>query len=102
MQFASERTACTSGTRTALPCPALNELNELTQDPATARSPDRDLGAEAITRDELECPAQGKLFRVLGRCLSLNQDAPALFSDHEMPDAAVSCLTNSLLDLFDE
>ena len=99
MQFASERTACTSGTRTALPCPALNELSH---DPATARSPDRDLGAEAITRNELECPAQGKLFRVLGRCLSLNQDAPALFSDHEMPDATVSCLTNSLLDLFDE
>jgi hypothetical protein len=99
VQFASERTACTSGTHTALPCPALNDL---THDPATARSRDRDLGAEAIARDELECPAQGKLFRVLGRCLSLNQDASALFSDHEMPDAAVSCLTNSLLDLFDE
>ncbi len=99
VQFASERTACTSGTRTALLCPALNAL---THDPATARSPDRDLGAEAFTRDELKCPAQGELFRILGRCPSLNQDASALFSDHEMPDAAVSCLTNSLLDLFNE
>jgi len=79
-------------------------LNEFTHDPATARSPDRDLGAEAIARDKLECSAQGELFGVLRRCLSLNQnqDAPALFFDHEMPNAAVSCLTNSLLDLFDE
>ena len=99
MQYTSERTACTSGTRAALLFPALNAL---THDPATARSPDRDLGAETFTRDELECPAQGKLFRVLGRCLSLNQDAAAFFPDHEMPDAAVRCLTNSLLDLFDE
>jgi len=99
VQSASERTACTSDTRTALLCPALNEL---THDPATARSPDRDLGAEAIARDKLECSAQGELFGVLRRCLSLNQDAPALFPDHEMPDAAVSCLSNSLLDLFDE
>ena len=99
MQFASERTTCTSDTRAALLCPALNAL---TYDPATARSPDRDLGAEAFTRDELECPAQGELFRVLGRCPSLNQDASALFPDHEMPDAAVSCLSNSLLDLFDK
>jgi len=77
-------------------------LNEFTHDPATARSPDRDLGAEAIARDKVECSAQGELFGVLRRCLSLNQDAPAFFFDHEMPNAAVSCLTNSLLDLFDE
>ena len=87
MQFASERTVCTSGTRTALNCPTLNAL---THEPATALSPDRDLGAETFTRDELECPAQGELFRVLGRCLPLNQDPSAFFSDHEMPDAAVS------------
>jgi hypothetical protein len=71
----------------ALLCPALNAL---TQDSATTPSPDRDLGAETFTRDELKCPAQGELFRVLGRCLSLNQDPSAFFSDHEMPDAAVS------------
>jgi len=69
-----------------LPCPALNAL---THDPTTPL-PDRDLGAETFTRDELECPTQGELFHVLGRCLSLNQDPSAFFSDHEMPDAAVS------------
>src|SRR5271157_2354402 len=99
VQYASERTACTSGTRAALLFPALNAL---TQDSATAPSPDRDLGAETFTRDELEGPAQGELFRVLGRCLSLNQNASAFFPDHEMPDAAVSCLSNSLLDLLDK
>ena len=99
MQYASERTGCTSGTRAALLSPALNAL---TQDSATAPSPDRDLGAETFTRDELEGPAQGELFRVLGRCLSLNQNASAFFPDHEMPDAAVSCLSNSLLDLLDK
>jgi len=65
-------------------------------------SPNRDLGAETFTRDELECTDQGELFRVLGRCLTLNQDASAFFSDHEMSDTAVSCLSNSLLDLLDE
>src|SRR5208337_3227050 len=82
----------------ALPCPQRTHSG-LGDGPV---SPDRDLGAETFTRDELECPAQGELFRVLGRCLSLNQNASAFFSDHEMPDAAVSCLSNSLLDLLDK
>jgi hypothetical protein len=99
VQFASEQTACTSGTRSALLSPALNAL---TQGSATDPSPDRDLGPETFTRDELECPAQGELFRVLGRRLPLNQNASAFFSDHEMPDAAVSFLSNSLLDLLDK
>jgi len=67
-----------------------------------APSPNRDLGAEAFARDKLERPAQGELFRVLGRRLSLNQNASAIFSDDEMPDATMSFLPNSLLDLFDK
>jgi hypothetical protein len=65
-------------------------ISALTQDSATDPLPDGDLGAETFTRDELECPAQGELFRVLRRCLSLNQNVSAFFSDHEMPDATVS------------
>lgn len=70
--------------------------------PATAVSPHRDLGAEAFTRHELQCPAQGELFRVLGRCLTPNQDAPTFLFNHEMSDAAMRCLANSLLNLLDE
>ncbi len=72
------------------------------QDLATTPSPNRDLGAETFPRDEMECPAQGELFRVLGRCLPLNQNAPAVLSDHEMPDATMSFLANSFLDLLDK
>ena len=74
----------------------------LTRDLATAQSPDRDVGAETLTRDKLECPTQGELFRVLGRRLTLNQDASTLLFDDEMPDATMSCLTNVLLDLLYE
>jgi len=99
MHFASERTAWASATHTVL---LDHTINALTRYSATTPSPDRDLGAEAFARDELECPAQGKLFRVLGRSLSLNQNAPEFFSDHEMPNATMSFLANSLLDLLDE
>jgi len=65
-------------------------------------SPHRDLGTETIARDKLECSAQGKLLRVLGRCPTLDEDASAILPDHEIANAAVGLLTNPRLDLFDE
>ena len=65
-------------------------------------TPNRDLGAELFPRDKLECPAQGELLRVLGRCPSLNQNATAIFLDDQLSDAVMGFLPNSLLDLLDE
>jgi len=62
--------------------------------------PDRDLGTQAVTRQEFEGTVQGQLLGVVCRGPPPDYDPAVILFDGQAPDAVVSRLTDPRLHLF--
>ncbi len=64
------------------------------------RLPDRNIGTQAIAREDFEGTVEGQLFGVVGRGCPPDDDATANFLHGQSPDSVVGRLPDSHLDLF--